>query len=216
MDARMFSLEQLWMSLSTEHIGFYTYRIRNQIPPRPGVYAWFLPLNLQGSPEDFLANARRIFAYDPPSEGPGIWKNAEAGFRWDPLRVEISRECKITVPNSQGELLAKLKESPEEVRNRFRHVLLASSIFAKPLYVGLANNLLRRYGEHTSAQPSFCERFTEYVHTLKMKLEIQDLLFVCIPLAPVQVENEKWYDDSQIKVLEYMLKTLCQPAFGDK
>ena len=216
----MFSLDQLWLSLSTEQIGFYPYRSRDQIPSRPGVYAWFLPLNLQGSPEDFLASARKIFAYDSLSEGRGVWSsdeaNVKAGFNWDPLRIEISRDEKIKIPVGQAAHLSTLKESPDSVKDSLRNALLASSIFAKPLYVGLANNLFRRHGDHTSEQTDFCQKFTKYAHTLKMQITIQDLLFVCIPLAPIQIEDEKWYNDAQVKVLEYMLKTLCQPAFSER
>jgi hypothetical protein len=212
----MFSLEQLWINLSTETIGFYTYRRRNQIPERPGVYAWFLPFNLQGSHEDLLGNARRTFVFDSPSEGQATWKDDKAGFKWDPLCVEITRRDKVLIPEAIKKLLPELKEAPDEIRNRFRLALLASSIFAKPLYVGLSNNLSHRYGDHITGKSGFRERFTKYMQTLKQQITVQDLLFVCIPLAPVQTENEEWFDACQSQVLECMLKILCQPAFGEK
>lgn len=214
----MFNLEKLWVQLSTDHIGFFTYRFRKDIPSRPGVYAWFLPLNLQGEPEQLLANARRIFSYDTQSKGPGLWETKKAGFRWDPLCIQVRREFELNSTEHQEDLLSMLKECPEEVKERFRNALAVSTIFTKPLYVGLTNDLQRRYVDHASAKSTFSKRFSEYIQTLHLSIKVQDLLFVCIPLAPMQVEDQdiEWYDKNQIEALEHMLKVLCQPAFGDQ
>jgi hypothetical protein len=213
----MFSIEKLFAQLSTEQIGFFTYRFHDDIPSRPGVYAWFLPLNLQGEPQQLLSNARRIFSYDTRSKGPGKWETAEAGFRWDPLYVQIRRELELSPTKVQEDLLSKLKQGSDEVKDRFRSALAVGSIFTKPLYVGLAKDLQQRYMNHVLSKSRFSTRFSEYIRTLDLNTKIEDLLFVCIPLAPMQGEDEEieWYDKNQINALEHMLKLLCQPAFGD-
>ena len=210
----MFSLEELWVKLTTEHIGFYTFRRSDQIPTCPGVYAWFLPLRLRGEPEEFLTKARLIFSYDSGSQGPARWESTEAGFRWDPLHVQISRQIRITQSTAQGNLWNVLRDAPQDVKDQFRIAAMAASIFARPLYVGLSNNLFRRYGEHVSDGSGFHKRFTRYMDSLKMHLPVRQLLFVCIPLV-ASGDEDKEYTDAQIRALEDTLKIICQPAFGD-
>lgn len=210
----MFSLEELWVKLTTPQIGFYTLRRAGQIPVSPGVYAWFLPLWLRRSPEQLLANTRQILTYDSQSGGPGKWEAHDAGFRWDPLHVEVSRQTVVPGSAVQEQIWRELMGVPPEVDKRFRLALMASSIFAKPLYVGLSNNLRRRHGEHATVGSTFRERFEGYMRSVRLEQTVQDLLFVCIPLArPGGGEDE--YTDGQIRSLEYILKIICQPAFGD-
>jgi hypothetical protein len=91
---------------------------------------------------------------------------------------------------------------------------MAATIFAKPLYVGLSNNLVRRYSEHVSPASQFHARLVAFSSELNCELSPGQLLFVCIPLG-VSGQPSDEYTEPQIRLLEELLKTLCQPAFGD-
>jgi hypothetical protein len=210
----MFSLEELWLKLSTSHIGFYTHRHHEAIPQLPGVYAWFLPLRLKGEPQDFLVNTRQILAYDSGSRSTGKWESNEAGFKWDPLHVRIERNTDRQISEVQDQKWALIGEAPPAVKARFRVALMAASIFSKPLYVGLSNDLLRRYLQHISDGSGFSERFHAHVNALHLDVKVSQLLFACIPFRPTE-SGDTQYTDDQISVLEHMLKIICQPAFGD-
>lgn len=210
----MFSLEELWVKLTTPQIGFYTSRRAGQIPVSPGVYAWFFPLWLRKAPDQLVARVREILAYDCQSTGPGKWESFEAGFRWDPLHIQLARRTAVPKSAALESIWKEVMSAPPDVNRRFRLALMASSIFAKPLYVGLSNNLQRRYGEHTSTGSTFRERFENYMSTIKLEQNVQDLLFVCVPLGLPGIDADQ-YTDGQIRALENILKIVCQPAFGD-
>src|SRR5438552_3592767 len=110
----MFSLEELWVRLSTPEIGFYTSRRAEKIPPSPGIYAWFLPLWLRESPEELLNMARLVLCYDTASDGPGKWETTDAGFKWDPLGIRIVRQHEIRQSDAKEQLWRVLADAPAE------------------------------------------------------------------------------------------------------
>ena len=54
MDFPFFSSHEIWRYLSTSQIGFYTHRTSKSIPNKPGIYAWFLPLDIDDTIENVI------------------------------------------------------------------------------------------------------------------------------------------------------------------
>lgn len=209
----MFSLDEIWAKLTTSAIGFYTSRTSGDVPSRPGVYAWFLPLRLQGDPEALVRLGRLVLSYDCPSRGTGKWSTEGAGFRWDPLRVELARQPEVQLPKSVTDHWNAIQGADKETNKTLRIAMMAASIFSKPLYVGLSRNLATRYKDHTASSSGFKTRFESYMKELDMQYPVERLIFVCVPLSGSALSS---CTDDQISVLESLLKILCQPAFGDQ
>ena len=92
---------------------------------------------------------------------------------------------------------------------------MASSIFSKPLYVGMATDLSDRYKSHLTGSGdgnTFHSRFGEYSKRHKLDLEVEQLLFVCVPVSMSSGPLSR----EQIAVLEEILKVICQPVFDWK
>lgn len=214
----MLTLDDIWLQLTTEDIGFYTRRRSARIPPVPGVYGWFLPMRMRSNPTQLMTLARRIHAYDSGSRGVGTWTSDKAGFRWDPLRIEVARQPLPQVPERLESAWSSIAKAPVSVRKQFEKALFVSSIFSRPLYVGLTNNLARRYQEHVSGTPdsnNFHSRFSSYMREIDESLTIEQLLFVCIPLRKAPDESDDLTQE-QIVLLEFVLKSVCQPVFDDR
>ena len=214
----MLTLDDIWRRLTTENIGFFPYSRRDKIPTVPGVYAWFLPLRLGKHPEDLLTFYRKISAYDAGSLGVANWKTEDAGFRWDPLSVEVRRNSSVQLPQASHRDWEAIAKAPEHVKETFRQSLFASTVFSRPLYVGLSNNLSRRYQEHqagVAGKNDFHSRFMNYMDLLGEALTIEQLLFACVPVRSTDGAESKMTEE-QIGLLENMLKVICQPVFDDK
>ena len=87
----MLTLDDIWMRLSTEEIGFFTRRRSGRFLRLAGAMR-FLPMRMKEGPKELVSLARRVYSYDAGCLGTGKWSNEDAGFRWDPLRVEVARK----------------------------------------------------------------------------------------------------------------------------
>jgi hypothetical protein len=214
----MLTLDDIWMRLTTEDIGFFPYRRRDKIPTVPGVYAWFFPLRLGSDPRELLCLYRKVATYDAGCLGAAKWSHGGAGFRWDPLTVEVGRNDQVQLGQAGAKNWYAISEGPQSVRNRFKQALFVSTMFSRPLYVGLTNNLSRRYNEHIAGrgeENNFHSRFNGYMRELKEGITLEQLLFACVPLRKSREEPSEMSDE-QISLLEEMLKIICQPVFDDK
>jgi len=209
----MTSLDEIWVKLSTDDIGFYTRRTAHLVPARPGVYGWFFPLRIGPSADDMLRFARRLLAYDAHTQGVATWSEEKAGFNWDPLVVSVSRSSDHHCPDGTERNWQTIHQDAG-VAKAFRQALMIGTIFARPIYVGLAGNIKRRYQDHVSGRGgdnTFHSRFVDYMKTLGRSTSVDQLLFVAIPLrGGSQLSKE------QTSVLESILKVICQPVFGDR
>lgn len=216
-----FSLDEIWRRLTTSGIGFYTFRTRKRIPATPGIYAWFMPLRVTSTPGSLLELARRIFTYDPRAKGQALARSY--AFQWDPLHVSVARDYRIPQSSSRERYWSKIQAGGDEIVSSFQRTLMSASIFARPLYVGLTNDLSRRYSEHTEGRGegnSFHTRYYEYKKQLEeegvhVNLTIERMIFACIPV-PDDLSAVKSFTDEQIRLSEDMLKLICQPVFGER
>lgn len=212
-----FSLDELWKKLSNEKVGFYTSRFADRIPSSPGVYAWFYPMRMHHDPEALLGAWRQMMAYDSNCGGVAEWKSVNAGFTWDPLIVEVRRDTEVRNDAARA-AWPELANSGHPRRSAFAAAMMYASIFARPLYVGLTKSLATRYNQHIRVdgdRTGFNRRFTDFVRAAMpgVSLSVEDLLFVAVRLGDGPDEAQ-FSNDDELKVLESILKTLCQPVFG--
>lgn len=210
----MYSLDEIWLKLTTSQIGFYTSRTFSKIPDAPGVYAWFLPLRLKTDPSDLLRLARQLAAYDCKSEGLASWRSEEAGFHWDPMAIELTRRVNPDLPSQISAKWQEISSGPPAVQRGFQIALMAATVFSRPLYVGLTTSLSRRHSDHTAARSGFNSRFSAYVASIGAALTVEQLLFACVPLN--RLDDDSGYSQQQLDVLEHLLKVICQPVFDDR
>ena len=84
-----------------------------------------------------------------------------------------------------------------------------------PLYIGMTNNLRKRYLQHVK-NSDFNDRFTTCVNDLELKLSVSDLFFVCIETPK---ELRKFFGDAagrENELIEQMLMRVCHPPFSIK
>lgn len=205
-----FFFENIWQNMTSDNVGFYTYKRKKSIPEKPGVYAWFLPLRFNSDINSFLSQARKLFIYDTKSKGKAI-ETDRLGFQWDPMTVSIQKQPDIRNQEFKSTRWKNLLEGDEESLQSFKNTLACGSIFARPLYVGLAKNLNGRYEQHLN-KSGFKERFGSYASEIGVDISMERLLFSCISLN--DVEEFTSLDQDRIDLLEDILKIICQPIFG--
>lgn len=216
----MFELDYIWRALTQEQIGFYTFDRRTFIEEVPGIYAWFLPLRVVNDFNQALTRARNVFSYDTKSDGFPV-ANSSFPFGWDEFKLQISKNLDVTPGKTYTDALKAVEKMDPGAKQRLKSVLLAGSIFARPLYVGLTKSLRDRHAQHTlTNNPSdFQQRFNAFMkylydnHGLQSALTTQDLLFVCIPLG-VSKEDFSESHKEELELIEEVLKTLCQPIYS--
>jgi len=216
--------EDLWRSLTNDHIGFYTGITASTIPERPGIYAWFFPLDLTGEPDQLLKLTRCLLSYDAKVKGIGTRTTRELSLSWDPLEVTLSRDVTVSSSRSRQTWWNNVAKQGHSSIQRLATTLHISSIFARPLYVGLTNDLSRRYDDHVQGRGSagtFHKRFVEFSEQLltdgyvSSKPTVRQLLFACVPAKRPRDEVGAFEED-QINLAEDILKQICQPVFGEK
>lgn len=206
----------VWLDVS-KRIYFFTKETCEQIPEKPGIYAWFIPLWLYK--EDILELLdvlNEILLYD--SECKGVpEKTVDVQFNWSPIKVSLTK----TYATSIGEeLKQKWNEamSNKESKEALEQTLMEASIFMPPLYVGKTKNLRDRYLQHVNGSPyiknEFHTRFTEFANkkTERLPIKISDLLFACIL---TDSRSSKYLNSEDINTfIERILLNLCKPIFS--
>ena len=200
-------------------LGFFTGATRNEIPARPGCYGWFLPLWIvRDTLPEFLSLFGNVMTHEPkPPE------ELKAGFKWDAVRVRLRREFDPAINEKKWVPLWERLYENEQARHLFQQVLLQASVLTPPLYVGTAENLRRRYNQHTMrphpGDNNFHSRFQEYSDRFGLGITVDDLIFVCIrtddPEDSTLPSLAKGKDADDVhKLLEEILKRLCRPPFS--
>lgn len=217
MEFPFYSIHEIWQKLSNSTIGFYTSKTKANIPDVGGIYAWFLPLTLSGSLEDVIRQHKRYFSYDSDSKG-NFSREFPAKYQWQEFSLSASAIDGYKVEEKIEQKWDEIRSGVDEDKIRSMSQLLAlSSVFTKPLYIGLAKNLASRYEQHTTQASGgknvFYKRFQDFQKSTNSDLRIEDLLFVAIP---VQLGNDPKLDRDAIKILEYLLKNIIGPMYGVK
>jgi hypothetical protein len=124
------------------------------IPETPGIYSWFYPIRLydQDTYESFFHRVQFFLLFSIKTNDSIIQNILHDSNTWEELQISLGinyRENKTLKKD-----WAKLKKDKE-----FKHSLLQSSFWNRPLYVGKADNLNRRINDHIEGRSDFNERF---------------------------------------------------------
>lgn len=220
---KYFNINEIWMRLSTDQVGFFTKDNDTKIPTIPGVYAWFFPIDLKLSDKDKikyqLVKLRKIYSYDAKIHDLASLTN-HYGFNWDPFSVTIKKLPEfLQVSENQFDFYDELLSLPANDQFNTRLYTLIGTLFTRPLYIGLTLNLKERYESHVNGYGkgnTFHKRFNDYIEKLGYDDQVRDLLFVCIPFLNYIKSNGQIDLDSQLRFVEALLKLLGQPIFGEK
>lgn len=218
-----YNINEIWMRMTTEQVGFFTKDNTTVIPNVPGVYAWFFPIDLKLSDKqkinDQLRKMREIYAYDSKIHDHSLMTK-QYDFNWDPISVTVNKLPEmLRISEVQYNFWDILLTHPRSDQFSTRLYTLLGTLFTRPLYIGLTSNLKNRYVSHVNGYDrgnSFYRRFTDYIRKLGYDDEVRDMLFVCIPFKEENKSNSKIDLDSQLRFVEALLKVLGQPIFGEK
>ena len=202
------------MSLST--IGFYTSRTSSTIPDCAGIYAWLLPFELGSNLSDTIKKHKKFLSYDTSSRGVYRQERSEV-FQWQRFDTYTTASDCFESSDAIERSWSALQSGVDIDRLKsIQQIFALSCIFSKPLYVGLTKNLSARYEQHTSQshdRNTFFRRFSDFQKEIGSGLKVEDLLFVAIP---VRLGGEDCIDDEAIKILEYLLKNVVGPVYGER
>ncbi len=209
----MSSKYDVWRDFS-KYISVYTKKNFDEVPRKPGVYAWFYPILLPGeNRESITKDVTTALNYD--SIGKDIpQKEEDFKFAWEKTKVRISNhpnyEHSDTLESKWNDLIGN-----DESALHLEKILLVSSILMPPLYIGKANNLNVRCSQHvnTSDDSSFRHRFESYTEKSKLYTQtVRDLIFVCIKTNEFGNEDE---NDEELQLsIEEILKFIGKPPYG--
>lgn len=208
-------LDDIWKTLRSDKLGFYTFADRAHIPSSPGVYAWFLPLRKQGEIRHLVEKVTKILSFDASTGEIANWKTSKAGFNWEPMSLSLEKNPKH-IAERLLEILAKKKsieEFPAGEITCIKETLLAASIFSRPLYVGLASDLKGRYSDHTEKRGPFRQRFETYTNECSIDLKVRHLIYACVSLTGKE-QRELLNKKEALSIIEEILKAICQPVFS--
>jgi len=211
----------IWNDVSS-NIGFYTKETAYSIPTSPGIYAWFIPLWMYNNDVyDLVELVQGAMLYDSDSrqrdsQYQGESERAgEIDFNWDLIEVKLKKRFKLkNLPD-----LKQFKKLSQDIeaRDSLFESLMKASIFTKPLYIGRADNLSARYVQHVDGvvdKNIFHTRFKEFMEQSNVKLDVDDLLFACIPIT--QNSNDILKERNLTTMLESILMNIVHPPFSCK
>lgn len=213
----LYSADDIWRRLGNDVQGFCTYRTKGTVPDCPGVYAWYVPFRTKEKIDEIMQLYKRISLYDAKNKSAHEevfktefqWQKGEIRHRSLPdYFFEQSKERKWEEIHSTMD--------PDQAK-AFDQLFHMTSIFHRPLYIGLTNSLSTRYDQHINSSPqknSFKSRFEAYMQEIGCDIRIHDLIFSYIAFKPNFSESQ--LSISQIEVLEYLLKNICSPIFGER
>lgn len=206
---------EVWKNFSSR-FGIYTLYTQENIPDKPGVYAWFVPLYMYGesngeSLDEMVSFCHEIFYGMNKPDFESF--EAKRNLPWEEL-VLSSRLKKSPKPfSSDSSNLWQELRKDEGKYNYFRRVLMEASLFLPPLYVGKTKSLKTRYGEHIS-DSTFCLRFNSYAEERGLPIRVQDLLYVTIALEGVG--DNPFRDERVETLLEGILHRISMPPFSKR
>lgn len=213
-------LNDVWRAIGAE-VGFYYEANFDEVPSSPGVYAWFYPLRVisrsQEGLQQFVENVQAILNYDPGDKGPPK-RELSITFTWWSLSMVASRAPKPFQFSEPFRRAWTEITGSDALFSDFQQSLLKASIFMPPLYVGKADNLNSRCGQHLSGVDGandFHRRFEEYGRHLNLPVRnVRQLVFACVRTASAD-DNGMGSSSSPVhEFLESIMKSICAPSFG--
>ena len=206
------ALSDVWRDVSSR-VGFFTKETSDQIPEGPGCYAWFIPLWIYSDDLKRLMTCLDGALRFDPKTGGSVERVAE--FNWDAIAVSVSKLGLRSMTKEREEDWLRTIADPA-LKSAFEQALMEASIFMPPLYVGKADNLKARYGQHVMGAGGkanvFHSRFSQFSDEQALPLEVSDLLFVCIKTRP---DTNELLEEAKLNdLLERILMLLCRPPFS--
>lgn len=213
-------LNDVWRTIGSD-VGFFYEMNFDEVPSSPGVYAWFYPLRvLSRSPtalEKFVAEVQTLLNYDSGDEGPPV-REAILPVAWWSWSLSAGRRPKpLQLTESLSRAWATIT-SNDEVFADFQQSLLKASIFMPPLYVGKADNLNTRCGQHlcgADGSNDFHRRFEDFARRLNLPLRSVDkLVFACVRTGSPAPEVANNSVSPVHELVEAVMKSICAPPYG--
>lgn len=210
-----FSVHELWRQASSESLGFYTRITKNKIPNKPGIYSWFLPLDMAGDLAVSMPQYKELFSYSTRDKDV-FSKNFLFDYQWQSFELGLKAVPEYRKQSTYEDKWRSifLSES-EETKKAIEQVVSLASIFSRPLYIGLTRNLSSRYEQHVNGYPgnNFHRRFSDFCQENNYPWSVKDLVFAALP---VQLDDgSPWLADASVEVIEYVLKNIVGPVFGE-
>jgi|LWDU01.1.fsa_nt_gi hypothetical protein len=218
-------IDDVWRDIS-KYINIYTSKNFDDVPSKPGVYAWFYPIELPSmNIGDLAVELSSILNYDSKLKDEPCNKEV-IPFNWKDTEVRIKEIPHSRFSDATHKKWDNMSKDKKSLLH-FRKIMLVSSILMPPLYVGKTNNLLRRCNEHRNSgedKNGFHNRFEEYTKNKKLvngrefnSKTVEDLIFVCIK-TDLNESHEILEKDENFfsELLEEILKVIAKPPYGEK
>lgn len=157
----------------------------------------------------------RILNYEAK---PGV--ALQIPFKWDSVALHATKSTETHATDSKTATWDALLQDTA-ARQALQQTLLEASLFLPPLYVGMTNNLRRRYLDHT--QPTdqqsnvFHTRLQQCMDALALKISTDDLLFVSLRTPSISSYVNGTITDREFNALvEQVLIQTCRPALCER
>lgn len=204
-------LDDVWRTFQTS-VGIFWKGRFDEVPPFPGVYAWFYPLRITSYVlDEFLDEVRKVHLFDPRT-GSFPRVQAEGRLGWSLLKWSAS------LNNPQASLSSDMRHTWDQLVGdsdsfeRLRRTILKASLLMPPLYVGKAINLRNRSSEHLASNSDFAKRYEKRACDLDLSAHrVRDLLLITLQTDTIRTDGS----DTEALV-EEILKVVARPAYGVK
>jgi hypothetical protein len=202
------------------------------IPNKPGVYAWFYPLFVyeDDTLNSFFKRVEYVISYNGVkgevndiNEICSVMKfaNSTAFSKTEIIKKDFFRNLNDSYAQSWD-----LMKCDQQRWTEFKNQLLAASIFLRPLYIGKADNLLVRINQHLNDQRganSFACRFEEHMKKMPViygeNSKVMSGLDGSVNMSDLHLSYIEFNDELHTntnKLLEKILQHFIQPNFSEK
>lgn len=212
-------LNDIWRTIGDE-VGFFYEANFDEVPSSPGIYAWFYPLRILSRSEDelarFVSNVQALLNYDAVDRAAPS-REAELPMSWWSWSIVAGKKPKpfhLSAPFKQAWIQIA---NSDELFLDFQQSLLKASILMPPLYVGKADNLNIRCGQHlsdTSGANTFHNRYEHFARHLNLPLRsVRQLIFACVRTGNQSQQGP--HSVPQVhELIEGIMKSICAPPYG--
>lgn len=202
-------LDDVWKTFNRSIGVHYTGRF-SEVPPFPGVYAWFYPLRVTSHElETFLEEVRSVHLFDA-SKNSIPHAGGVSPFGWSKL------DWRVALGNREASLPAQVRATwrrlaeDEAAFDELRRVLLRASLLMPPLYVGKSVNLSVRSSAHLDGRSAFANRYETRAKEIGLRARrVRDLILVTLRTEAVGGET-----DEAERLVEEVLKLVARPPYG--
>ena len=163
----------------------------------------------------FLALVTSILSYET---NPDV--SVRIPFKWESIAVTAAKKTDAHATEPKIATWNKLLENPSD-RRAIQQTLLEASLFLPPLYVGMTNNLKRRYIDHTDPPDPrknvFHNRLQQCLDSLELKLSANDLLFVSLTTPSTLSYADGDVTEKEFnELVEQILMQSCRPTLSER